>query len=346
MAELPLSVEERLAALEAVVNKLKAPPMDLLLQEGYLQLGSSGNAAATRLSQSAIEMTATNASRAAIVWSKLLPALGGNATGEGARITGRGSGGVGRLQLEAHETLEATSGNEVMGYVSLRGNSNDSVVEIGVQDAGRSVENAYILIENNSTFRQMSLVELGLGLWSDTSDPTLVDNGAIWYRSDLEKLRLKTASGVISIGEGGGMTIKVKEADESVTTSTTLQNDDELLFAVAANEVWQFEGSMFIDTTSSADFRFAVTGPSGAVGRVFAAYSDTAAFDAHVGAGDLGDTIDLQTANTGTLVRFWGGIHNGANAGNLQVQWAQRVSQGTATTVHAGSYIKYQQANV
>lgn len=185
----------------------------------------------------------------------------------------------------------------------------------------------------------------GDGAGFSMGDPANAIEGDIWYNTTDNQFKFYEGSTIKTLG-GGGMSVKVKEADETLSSNNTLQNDDELFFAVAANEVWQFEGSMFIDTISSADFRFAVTGPSGAVGRVFAAYSDTAAFDAHVGAGDLGDTIDLQTANTGTLVRFWGGIHNGANAGNLQVQWAQRVSQGTATTVHAGSYIKYQQANV
>src|SRR5690606_11396726 len=41
---------------------------------------------------------------------------------------------------------------------------------------------------------------------------------------------------------GGGLTVKVKEADEALSTNTTLQNDNEIFLPVAPNEVGQFEG--------------------------------------------------------------------------------------------------------
>lgn len=68
MAELPLDVEERLAALEAVVRKLKGPPMDLLLQEGYFQIGSTELAGAVRLDGKRMQIAAGGSSGLGGMW--------------------------------------------------------------------------------------------------------------------------------------------------------------------------------------------------------------------------------------------------------------------------------------
>lgn len=142
---------------------------------------------------------------------------------------------------------------------------------------------------------------------------------------------------------GAGMSLLVKEANETVNNSSTMQNDDELLFAIAANEVWQFEGVLFItSTTATPDFRIGFTGPAGAVGSFGAILGDTATGNADAGSAALGTAVDFASANVFTIVRFWGGIHNGANAGNLTLQWAQSAATAENTTVRAGSYIKYQ----
>lgn len=162
-------------------------------------------------------------------------------------------------------------------------------------------------------------------------------------RDDSDNFRLFIRSGGVYKAVGGGMELKVKEADETLSSNATSQNDDELLFAVAANDVAQFEGVLNISTGTSADFRLTFTGPSGAVGSFSAIYGDTASGDVDAGSAALGTDLSLVTGvNAGRTVRFWGGIHNGANAGNLQLQWAQDNSDVGSTTVRAGSYIKWQ----
>lgn len=141
---------------------------------------------------------------------------------------------------------------------------------------------------------------------------------------------------------GGGMSLIVKEANETVNNSNTLQDDDELLFAVAANEVWQFEGVLALSTNATPDFQLTFTGPAGAVGSFTAIYGDVASGNVDAGSGGLANAVGLASANAGAMVRFWGGIHNGANAGNLTLRWAQLTADASATTVLAGSYLKYQ----
>lgn len=181
-----------------------------------------------------------------------------------------------------------------------------------------------------------------------TSDPANAIEGDIWYNTTDNKYKgvdaLATKAFLME-GDVVGQTVKVKEADETVTTNTTLQNDDELLFAVAANEVWQFEGVLSLSAPTAADFKMTFTGPAGAVGS-FSVQYDSPAQGADIGAsGALGESTSLALSIDGASLRFWGGIHNGSTAGNLTLQWAQDTSSGS-TTVRAGSYIKYQLANV
>jgi len=135
----------------------------------------------------------------------------------------------------------------------------------------------------------------------------------------------------------------VQESDQTVnsgSTGTTLV-DTELEFAVAANEVWQFEGVINLTTPAVADFKIAATGPTGAVGSIGAQYWDiSSGMDADGDA--LGTELVFISGGPGATLFFRGGIHNGANAGSLTIQFAQKTSDAGNTTVLAGSYIKYQ----
>lgn len=47
----------------------------------------------------------------------------------------------------------------------------------------------------------------------------------------------------------------VKSADESVTNSAALQNDDELKWNIKANEVWRYQFIIFYTTDTTGDFK-------------------------------------------------------------------------------------------
>lgn len=55
-----------------------------------------------------------------------------------------------------------------------------------------------------------------------------------------------------------------KTSDETVNNSTTLQNDDALLLAMAANETWFFTVYITNNTSTTANIKFAFTVPTGA----------------------------------------------------------------------------------
>lgn len=137
-----------------------------------------------------------------------------------------------------------------------------------------------------------------------------------------------------------------KVADETVTSSDVLQDDNTLLFAVGASETWVVYAYLFTDGATAGDIQVALSGPSGATGIVAVTGPGTGATtfaDATVNnqAGALATGLPAGTlgATNKTLVTVVGSVVNSTNAGNVTLRWAQRVSSGTATTVFAGSFL-------
>lgn len=139
-----------------------------------------------------------------------------------------------------------------------------------------------------------------------------------------------------------GTSTVVKSADESVTSSATLQNDDVLLFALEANSKYKFKLLAFVVSAQTPDFKWALTFPAAAT--MMALYgSDDAATGGAVSADGVYTTSATAVTQvwsvdgtTGYLI-VEGSIITAGTAGNLQFQWAQGTSNATAATVKAGS---------
>ena len=130
-----------------------------------------------------------------------------------------------------------------------------------------------------------------------------------------------------------GLTIVRKTADEIVNNSTVLQNDDHLLFAVAANEVWEIRVAMIVASTAVADFKYAFTVPTG--GAIYAPGGYTTDSDATIAVAVLYTANQTMSTTVAVNRRYIGG----ANAGNVQFQWAQNTAEVSNTKVLANSYI-------
>lgn len=137
----------------------------------------------------------------------------------------------------------------------------------------------------------------------------------------------------------------IKTSNESVTSSTALQNDDALFLSLASNSTYEVTGLLSTDGAAAGDIKVTFTGPAGAsICMYFNALSVSA-----VGGGD--DLVFIlesfgTTGSFGTIaaadhraIAFRGQVTIAGTAGNLQLQWAQDTSSGTATRVLAGSYI-------
>lgn len=136
-----------------------------------------------------------------------------------------------------------------------------------------------------------------------------------------------------------------KTSTEAVTSSTALQNDDNLVLAVVASGVYVVRWGLRMDGAAAGDFKYAFTGPAGAAmtwesrGLAAADASNVAAITTDVAA--IGTTVTHGCLGTGTTTRAAGTglLIVSATAGNLTLQWAQGTSSGTATNLFAGSWI-------
>ena len=130
-----------------------------------------------------------------------------------------------------------------------------------------------------------------------------------------------------------------KTADESVNNSAVFQNDDELLLPMAANEVWYVKMFPIVNTLSTADIKYKWTVPAG--GEIYQlGYGVDGA-----GADQIFYGLNAMQSNgigadaTYPNITLEGIVVNGANAGNLQLQWAQLAAQVGNCTVKVNSCI-------
>ncbi len=139
----------------------------------------------------------------------------------------------------------------------------------------------------------------------------------------------------------------IKAADEAVTSSTVLQDDNELTFAIGANETWYFRAVLHARGATTGDIKVGVTAPAGATKRYYGAGNSGGTTG---GSGNLAlasqttDGLTLASFETmasdatfDTAIVMEGVVSNGSTAGSVTIQWAQATSSATATTVLAKS---------
>lgn len=134
----------------------------------------------------------------------------------------------------------------------------------------------------------------------------------------------------------------IKTADQSVTSSVTFVNDTELFVPIVAVGSYQFECFLYFEggTAGASDIKWRYIVPTGTTMRyTWTGWNNTGSV-ARSGDGQIaGDTPSSASAGAGNGhgVIMIGTIVAGVNAGNMQLQWAQNTSSGTATIVHAQS---------
>ncbi len=139
-----------------------------------------------------------------------------------------------------------------------------------------------------------------------------------------------------------------KTADEAVTSSITLQDDDHLLLAIGANQTWVLEFVLFVKGDAAADFQLTVAAPTGAGGRWGMTGPSPGTTGVTAGDGAFGSTtlgtervagLSGTTATGEAMVVAKALVRNGGTAGNATLRWAQSVSSATATTLMTDSYL-------
>lgn len=145
---------------------------------------------------------------------------------------------------------------------------------------------------------------------------------------------------------GQGWTMVSKSANEARNTNTTLADDGALVFSMAASTKYRIRCRVWYDTAATPDFKYAIAGPaSPTLVRIERRSCIAGGTPANVTGLDQAAVGSTALAGAGTvagLVSFEAIWHNGSNAGTFSFQWAQNTSNGSDTTVLAGSYLEYQ----
>lgn len=138
-------------------------------------------------------------------------------------------------------------------------------------------------------------------------------------------------------------TVVSKAADESRSNTTTLADDNTLLFAMATSTKYRFKLLVLFFAPVTPDLKYAIGVPAG-VSLFNAWLMDMTGANLNVPVLKItvpGETPQTNTGDTQGAIHIEGIIHNGANAGNFAFQWAQNTSDAAATIVRAGSYLEY-----
>jgi len=160
-----------------------------------------------------------------------------------------------------------------------------------------------------------------------------------------------TVQGNLTVTGIGQTQYIAKTADETINSSTTLQNDDHLVLPVVANAVYRFELDLYMTESTDfvGDFKMSFTCPTGATFDMHG--SGAHITDLSAGTSSNGEWIGkLATSSAGaslsfgvgtglTGVRVYGRLVMSSTAGNFQMQWAQNASDATGTTLKAGSFM-------
>lgn len=230
------------------------------------------------------------------------------------------------------------------------------------EGCAKDVENSYTNIfcinpdafsTGSGTFTMMTgeqFVASNLGIEFNESDtnPTCAAGNYTIY-ADTSEARLKkcqngTVSDLASAATDG---VVRKAADESVTSSTTMQDDDELLVALDANSHYIFHALISYDASTTGDIKMQFTVPSGASGRRHSLHAQSTATSCSSSAqstwGGPITTAITSIGGTGAVCEALidGYVSTSGTSGNLRLQFAQDVSDATASIVKAGSFIQW-----
>lgn len=138
-----------------------------------------------------------------------------------------------------------------------------------------------------------------------------------------------------------------KTVSESVTSSIVDQLDDELLLPLDPFSVYLVLGCYSVTGSTAGDIRLGYSVPTGAQGRRhnvgLSANVTTTAGQMRISVHGWPTAVTYGTTTTAVSIIEEGVIFTEAAGGVLQMQWAQNVSDATATTVAADSFLMTRQ---
>ncbi|MGH9247940.1 MAG: hypothetical protein ACRD0W_00245 [Acidimicrobiales bacterium] len=176
-------------------------------------------------------------------------------------------------------------------------------------------------------------------------------DGQVWHRLDTGDLRARiggvsrtvpvfAADGDLAVpGDlivaGIGQTLFIrKTVDESVASSTVLQDDNHITFAVAANTSYILDALLVMRAPIAADIKMAWICPASAILDCFA-FSQFDGTNRHM---IENATHGFPAEPTAHPITVHGHLRIAGTAGTFKLQWAQNTSDAGNTTINEDSY--------
>lgn len=132
-----------------------------------------------------------------------------------------------------------------------------------------------------------------------------------------------------------------KNANQSVASSTVLQNDTALFLALQANKTYEFALRVLYNGIGGGggEMKFGWSVPAGTTMQWGLNYAVAPTLGLALVYGTQSSVLAGGANGTANPLPLWmeGFVTTAGTAGNLQFQWAQNTSNATATTVMIGS---------
>ncbi len=227
-----------------------------------------------------------------------------------------------RLDDDTSGTIELSSFNSSSKGMTLELIKDD---ELTIGNTGGEI------LSINSTFIDVGTTQLA-GSMTCTDEQILEYNSTsdIW-----ECLTQPTAANL------GGWSIVRKTADETIQSDDTYTNDGELFFSVDGNSVYFYQFGIRVSADSTADFKYRMVVPSGAV----CAINGYAAWDANTVSTETSCTTSTPVGTSGLgsdqTVIGWGFIDTSGTSGTANFQWAQNNNTAADTTLLENTYLQF-----
>lgn len=163
------------------------------------------------------------------------------------------------------------------------------------------------------------------------------DSGGNFTGTDVEAVLAELA------GASGTTTFKYKTANESVTSSTTLQDDDHLTgWSLTAGEYYAVQAHISATSAATPDYKLNLS-----FSNAPAAYALSASMvdgsgnvNADATASTATDIVLLTSGNTDHIVLSGFFKANATTGGTVGLQWAQNTSDASPTQFNLGSWMR------
>ncbi len=166
---------------------------------------------------------------------------------------------------------------------------------------------------------------MALNFGTNVFDPSGTKNASEFFDREAEdKLRTR---------------IVIKASDETVVSSTTIQDDDELFIGVDSKSKYSFEVNIDLTSSSVPDFKWKFSSPAGTVGSYVVSGARFGGGQGGLQVGNIDVELNLAILDTGSTVLISGIIETGNTSGTLTFQWAQDTSSAVDTIVKANSFM-------